>query len=168
MILLLVLVFFLLNYIMNNKETLREQFGSDFFHRSFLSGLGIEQRKNDLKKIYDFYGMKENFDNDTVQMDKIIESKKLGTVISELPKNELKNELKNEFELEDLKYDDQKHITKEEVKLSEYQEVNDYNTGSGDINDLKKVYLEKEKQDYKNTLEMLDSRGGNVHIVKND
>lgn len=160
-ILLVILVIFILSYIMNNKEELKEQFGSsDFFHRAFMSGIGLEQRKKDLKKIYDFYDLKENFETDIKEIEDIKEVKNLDkVVISDLPKNELKSS----FELEDLKYDDQKHIIEEEVKLSEFEEVDSYNAGSGDIQELKKVYQEKEKDDFKKTLQMLDSRGGNVH-----
>lgn len=159
-VLLVILIIFILNYIMNNKETLKEQFGSsDFFHRSFMSGLGLEQRKKDLKKIYDFYGLKENFELETKGVEEIKESKKLDKdIVSDLPK-----ELKPSFELEDLKYNDQKHIIKEEVKLSDYDEVDNYNTGSGDIQEIKKVFQDKEKDDFKKVLKMLDSRGGNVH-----
>lgn len=150
---------------MNNKETLKENFGSDFFHRSFMSGLGLEQRQKDLKKIYEFYGLKENFETDIKKENELKESKKLNpNVISEYPKNEMKPE----FQLEDLKYNDQKHIMTEEVKLSDYEEVSNYNTGSGDVNELKKVFEEQTKQDFKSTLEMLDSRGGNVHIQKKE
>lgn len=150
---------------MNNKETLKENFGSDFFHRSFMSGLGLEQRQKDLKKIYEFYGLKENFETDIKKETELKESKKLNpNVISEYPKNEMKPE----FQLEDLKYNDQKHIMTEEVKLSDYEEVSNYNTGSGDVNELKKVFEEQTKQDFKSTLEMLDSRGGNVHIQKKE
>lgn len=163
MILLLVLVFFLLNYIMNNKEILTENFGTDFFHRSFMTGLGLEDRKKALKKIYDFYGIKENFKGDTKIIDEMIESKKLDTKV--VPKVDSKKPL---FELEDLSYDDQKHIIKEQVKLSEYDEVEDYNTGSGDLHQIHEVFNEQEQKDTDEQLKMLSSRGGNVHIQKKE
>lgn len=161
MILLLVLVFVILNYIMNNKESLQENFAgsTDFFHRSFMSGLGLEQRKKELKKIYDFYKIKENFDEDTKIIDEMIEAKKLDEKVisnADIPL----------FELEDLKYDDQKHIAKEEVVLSEFVEVDDYNTGSGDLNKIQEVFQEQVKNDFKTDLKLLDTRGGNVHFEK--
>lgn len=160
-ILLMVLVFFLLNYIMNNKEQLQDKFGNtDFFHRSFMTGLGLEQRKKDLKKIYDFYGLKENFEGDTKEIEDIKEAKKLDKeVVLQLPK-------KPTFELEDLKYDDQKHITNEKQELSSYQEVQDYDTGSGDLNSIHKVFRDFEKNGMIEDLKLLDSRGGNVHMTK--
>ena len=161
MILLLVLVFVILNYIMNNKESLQENFAgsTDFFHRSFMSGLGLEERKKDLKKIYDFYKIKENFNEDTKIIDEMIEAKKLDDkVISKADKPS--------FELEDLKYDDQKHIVTEEVTLSDFVEVDDYNTGSGDLNKIQEVFDQQVKNDFKTDLKLLDTRGGNVHFEK--
>lgn len=153
MILLLVLIFIILNYIINNQEQIKENFGTSFFHRSFLSGLGKEQRESGLKKLYDFYGLKkEDFENE--------EKNEINpNIISELPKNELKND----FELEDFKFDDQKHITSNDLDLADYLEVEKYNSGSGDLNEIKEVFEEKTKKTFKDSVELLKTRGGNVH-----
>jgi len=159
-ILLAVLIFFLFNYVINNGEQIKENFGSSFFHRSFLSGLGQEQRQAGLKKLYDFYGLKkEGFEVE--KKDKEIEQSKQvnPNVISELPKNEVKNE----FVLEDFKFDDQKHIQSDDLELADYLEVDKYDSGSGDLNKLKDVFEESTKKTFKESVELLKKRGGNVH-----
>lgn len=156
MILLLVLIIFIINYIINNKEYIKENFGTDFFHHSFLSGVGKEQREEALQKIYDYYGLKkEEYNN--------VEDKKVNpNIISEYPKNELKNEL--QFDLEDFKYDEQKHITNDEVgDLADYLEVEKYDSGSGDLNELKKVYEDSDKKTFNEVVDLLQKRGGNVN-----
>lgn len=154
MILLLIIIFIIINYVINNQDSIKENFGSDFFHHSFLSGLGKEMRNKELQKIYDFYGLKkENFENKD-------EKNFNENVLSDIPKNELKID----FELEDLKYDEQKHILEEEKeqKLADYLEVEKYDSGSGDLNELKKVFEENQKKDFNETMKSLKSRGGNV------
>ena len=160
MILLVIIIFFLFNYIINNTEKIKENFGSDFFHRSFLSGLGQEQRQAGLKKIYDFYGLKkESFEVEKKDKE-IEESKQVNpNIISELPKNEIKND----FVLEDFKYDDQKHIKSDDSEFADYLEVEKYNSGSGDLNKIKDVFEESTKKSFKESVELLRKRGGNVH-----
>jgi len=50
--------------------------------------------------------------------------------------------------------------------LSEYLEVDSYNSGSGDISDLKEAYKMVNKEQYFQTLKALRVRGGNVHLYK--
>ena len=50
--------------------------------------------------------------------------------------------------------------------LAEYLEVDKYDAGSGDLNDLRKVYNIQKKDNYFQSLQALSVRGGNVHLYK--
>ena len=50
--------------------------------------------------------------------------------------------------------------------LADYLEVDSYNSGSGDISDLKEAYRMVNKEQYFQTLKAVRASGGNVHIYE--
>lgn len=149
-ILLIILVIFIIYQVLTN-EKIKETYGSDFFHRSFMSGLGQEQREEALKKINKFYEeKKEEMTNE--------ENKINPNIISEYPKNEIKPD----FDIEEPKFEKEKE-EKEEDKYAEYLEVNKYDSGSGDLSKINKVFKDLDKKNYYDSLKSLEKRGGNVY-----
>jgi|ETNmetMinimDraft_8_1059916.scaffolds.fasta_scaffold02597_8 hypothetical protein len=154
-IILLIFVCLLLHHIFF-KDNKIEEFANDWNHYAWMSDYGVKMREEGLKKIFKFYGMDED---GQVKDDK--EKKEAFKVEgkSELEKEEQKKPIVEvkEFQLED---------PNKKILAKYSEEVDEYNSGSGNLANINKAYEAKDKKKYAKELETLYSRGGNVHIRK--
>ena len=153
-IILLIFVCLLLHHIFF-KDNKIEEFGNDWNHYAWMSDYGVKMREEGLKKIFKFYGMDEDGqvkdDKEKKEAFKVEEGK------SELEKEEQKKPIVEvkEFQLED---------PNKKILAKYSEEVDEYNSGSGNLADINKAYEAKDKKKYAEELETLYSRGGNVHV----
>ena len=153
-IILLIFVCLLLHHIFF-KDNKIEEFANDWNHYAWMSDYGVKMREEGLKKILNFYGMDEDGqvkdDKEKKEAFKVEEGK------SELEKEEQKKPIVEvkEFQLED---------PNKKILAKYSEEVDEYNSGSGNLADINKAYEAKDKKKYAEELETLYSRGGNVHV----
>ena len=153
-ILLMIFVCILLYKIVQNSKI--EDWGSnDFNHYSFMNDYAEKIRQEGLKKILKFYGQ----DDEGVYKNNKEEFVVNEEIIKEGEKKEIV-EVKD-FELEDKRL--AFNVNKKDF-LAKYLEVEDYNSGSGNLADLNKAFDNLDKKNYKEGLEYLYNRGGNVHV----
>jgi hypothetical protein len=160
-IILIIFVCILLYKIFQDSK-IEEFGGNDFNHYSFMNDYATKIREEGLKKIFKFYG--QDAEGNVLDHKKNKEAFKVEGK-SELIKGEEEKEI---VEVKDFVLEDKKlalNINKKDF-FAKYLEVEEYNSGSGNLADLNKAFDDLDKKNYKEGLKFLYSRGGNVHVKK--
>ena len=179
-ILLIIGLVFLYNMVSGG---VRENLGSDFFHRGKLSDIHqhIQKQVAEARKRYginkqeDFAQLHEMADSYKTDLKKSIRDEPIEQyepsryVISDYSFKELKPvESKEVHEIQAgmLETDDfaQPIDYSGDKPLAEYLEADKYDSGSGDMSELSEAYKMLNSKQYFQTLKALRVRGGNVHI----
>ena len=179
----LIIIVLIIAFIVYINSGVRENIGSDFFHRGKLADINQHIQKQVAEARDRYMGKTEGFE----------------AKLEELPK-EYKPELKDAMKGKPLEqYDPSRYVISEysfkalkpveekaldqvqvgeledanftkpvdysgEKGLADYLEVDSYNTGSGDMGQLNEAYKMVNKEQYFQTLKALRVRGGNVFI----
>ena len=136
--------------------------GNDFNHYSFMNDYATKIREEGLKKIFKFYGQDEEGN--------VLDHKRNKELFKVEGKTELvkEEEKKEVVDVKDFLLEDKKlafNVNKKDC-LAKYLEVEEYNSGSGNLADLNKAFDDLDKKNYNEGLKYLYSRGGNVHVKK--
>jgi len=138
------------------KNTIIEEYANDFNHYSFMNDYATKIREEGLKKIFKFYGM--DSEGNVLESKEDFDIERKTILVKEEPINDIK-----EFVLEE----DSKSINVNEKNLfAKYLEVEEYNSGSGDLTNVNQAFDILDEQNNQEQLNFLYSRGGNVYKKK--